>query len=104
MSLKREKKRSFPWNLKLLVSKKKQNVPRCQPILDQKDEIGITKAKVILMKSQLSTTHIVRSQAFGYGYGAALQRLKSFLIVNSQTNIQSLNLQDLKSILSPHIN
>lgn len=65
-------------------------------IQDLEDEISLTKAEVICMKPQLYAIQRVHNQAFGYGNGATLQRFESFLVANSQTDIRSLNLEDLK--------
>lgn len=51
------------------------------------------------MKSQLNVAKTVCDQVFGYGYGGALQRLMSFLVANSLTDIRFLILQDLKLYL-----
>lgn len=55
-------------------------------------EISIARVEVICMKSQLSTTEITHNQAFGYGYGATLESLKSFLVAISWSDLHSLNL------------
>lgn len=45
-------------------------------------ETIIARVEIIRMKLQPSASERLRNQAFGYGYGAALQRLKSFLVTN----------------------
>lgn len=48
------------------------------------------------MKTQLFIAKTVRNQDFGYGYGAGLECLKFFMVTNSQTDLTSMNLEDLK--------
>lgn len=59
-------------------------------------EVANLKAEAFQLKFQLPTTKSVHSQAFGYYYGASLERLKAFLLANPQTELGSLNLESLK--------
>lgn len=64
------------------------------------------KAKVFCLKSQLFVVKFVHNNAFGYGYGAGLKRLRVFLLVNPPMDLRSLNLKALKPnpISRQHLN
>lgn len=63
-------------------------------IQDLKVEIVVARFEVIRMKVELSATiKMVRNWAFGYSYGARLQHFKSFLVINPESDVNSLNLE-----------
>lgn len=66
-------------------------------IRDLEVEIAVARSEVVRMKVELSTRiETVRNQTFGYGYGAGLQCLISFLVANLDSDVSSFSLEDLK--------
>ncbi|KAF5451871.1 hypothetical protein F2P56_026931 [Juglans regia] len=65
---------------------------------DLEFELAASSEKLIRLSPQFLATMFVRNRAFcyGYGYGASLERLKAFLLVNPQTDLRTLNLESSK--------
>lgn len=65
-------------------------------IWELETEIIHHRVEIFCLKSQLSTAKSIRKSAYGYDYGASLERLRRFLFLSSQIDLIFLNFDTLK--------
>lgn len=69
---------------------------RDKRIKELESMLATFEEEVICISPQLLVAKSVRNWAFSYGYGASLERLRVFLLVNPQTDLRTLNLDSFK--------